>query len=225
MTITPYETHISVPRTARYYTLGQPTDKVKQVWFIFHGYGQLASQFIEGFNELSNPETFLIAPEGLSRFYVSGGAGKVGASWMTSENRENEITDQLGYLDAIYGKVTSLPYIDQCKIVVLGFSQGVATACRWINQLKINVDRVILWAGGIPPEVDLWQINNQYPATDIYLVSGTGDPFVKAEEVNEQEQRLQKADMNYRKIRFDGKHVLDPVILKKIAGYPFMTAP
>src|ERR1051325_10016453 len=49
----------------------------------------------------------LVAPEGLSRFYLSERATerRVGASWMTREDRLAEIADYLGYLDAVYDDV------------------------------------------------------------------------------------------------------------------------
>ena len=36
-----------------------------------------------------------MAPEGLSRFYLEGFSGKVGATWMTREDRLNDIDNYL----------------------------------------------------------------------------------------------------------------------------------
>ena len=51
---------------------------------------------------LEDESRVLVAPEGLSRFYVNATHGLVGASWMTREDRQHEIDDYVGYLDAIY---------------------------------------------------------------------------------------------------------------------------
>jgi hypothetical protein len=77
---------------ARYSRLGEINDDTEQVWFVIHGYGQLAHYFIRKFALLENKNTCIIAPEGLSRFYVNelkeGGfrnSDRVGATWMTKE--------------------------------------------------------------------------------------------------------------------------------------------
>ena len=40
----------------------------------------------------------IIAPQGLHKFYLEGTSGRVGASWMTKENREDDIKNYLVYL-------------------------------------------------------------------------------------------------------------------------------
>ena len=42
----PHTHHLRVARTARYYTLGGGGLAPRVVWFVLHGYGQLAGQFI-----------------------------------------------------------------------------------------------------------------------------------------------------------------------------------
>src|SRR5881296_2809116 len=65
------EHHIGVSRTARYFTLGDCSPGVGEVWFVCHGYGQLASRFLEKLRVLDDGRRYLLAPEGLSRFYLS----------------------------------------------------------------------------------------------------------------------------------------------------------
>lgn len=210
---------ISVNRTARYFTLGQPTNSLEQVWYIFHGYGQSASELLEQFAYFEKGTRYFIAPEGLSRLYVSGHSGKVGASWMTKECRENEIADYLNYINALYKQIQENLPEKEIKSVLFGFSQGVATLCRWLGQVSINADRLILWAGTIPDDVDLWRIKAHYPQLHVDLVYGTQDAFACPDVIKEQEERLQKAEMNYRKIRFDGKHEIHPPTMTKLIEY------
>ncbi len=47
---------------------------------------------------------------------------------MTKEDRENEIADYVDFLDAVFGEVVT----PGARVTVLGFSQGVATAARWL---------------------------------------------------------------------------------------------
>ena len=73
--------HLTVERTARCAVLGERDDDLRDVWFVLHGYGQLAADFLAGFGAVAEPGRLLVAPEGLSRFYTEGSSGKVGASW------------------------------------------------------------------------------------------------------------------------------------------------
>ena len=213
------EKHFTVKRTTRYSTLGQPTSSLKQVWYLFHGYGQLASDIINLCTPLDEGSRFFIAPEGLSKFYISGSSGRVGASWMTREDRFNEIADYLNYLNELEGHISlKLPTVN-FSTVLLGFSQGVATVCRWLENLSVRADRLILWAGTMPPEIDLWRIKAHYPSLEVFLVAGTQDRFVKSENIQEAEDRLERAELNYRKIRFDGKHELHLPTLQKLADF------
>src|SRR5690606_29110285 len=105
------EQHTTVPRTARYYTLGRAGPELGQVWFVCHGYGQLAARFIRRFRGLDNGRRLIVAPEALSRFYVGDHGGphgpesRVGATWMTREDRLREIDDYVRYLDLLHDHV------------------------------------------------------------------------------------------------------------------------
>ena len=85
--------HIVTPKTARYSAYGNLSSKTKYFWFVLHGSNMLSEQMLYKFKEF-DPEThFVIAPEGLSRFYVNGFGGEVVASWMTKRDRLEEIHD------------------------------------------------------------------------------------------------------------------------------------
>ncbi len=64
------EQEISFNFSARYYRLGELTANTKSIWFVIHGYGQLAKYFLPKFSGLVNKETCVIAPEGLARFFL-----------------------------------------------------------------------------------------------------------------------------------------------------------
>ena len=211
------ENYLKVEKTARYTTLGQCTNSLEKVVYLFHGYGQLATSFIEEFSYFDDGTKYFIAPEGLSRFYLSGKKGKVGASWMTSEHREQEICDYLAYLDDVYAQECKRLSEKNFKTILLGYSQGVATVCRWLDRnLQLKADRLILWGGEIPPELTLWRIRAHYPELEVYLVAGTKDPFIQFDLLNKQEKRLETAQIHYKKIRFDGKHELHPPTLQRL---------
>ena len=101
----------------------------------------------------------------------------------------------------------------------MGFSQGVSTVCRWLEQVSVQADRLILWAGTIPPELDLWKIKAHYPDLEVFLVVGTQDRFANPGTIKEEEARLERFELHYRKIRFEGKHELHPPTLRKLSEF------
>ena len=93
--------HLTISRNVRYATLGEVGDELRQVWFVCHGYGQLAHRFLRSFSALDDGSRLVVAPEGLSRYYVDHAERKVGASWMTTEDRLTDIADYVAYLDGL----------------------------------------------------------------------------------------------------------------------------
>ena len=135
------ERTISIPRSARYFLAGDPGDDVREAWFVFHGYGPLADEFLAGFAEVDDGVRLIVAPEGLSRFYVEGGHGPVGASWMTKVARGEEIDDYVRYVDAVYAQVLGDVAPPDVRVHALGFSQGAATLSagrRWVSRAWIG---------------------------------------------------------------------------------------
>ncbi|NIR67987.1 MAG: phospholipase [Aliifodinibius sp.] len=211
------ETYITVQRTARYFTLGNPTDKFQQLWFVCHGYGQLANSFLNNFDALDDGSRLIVAPEGLSRFYLSGTSGRIGASWMTREDRLNEIENYVNYLNAIYQNVLSDLPQRHIQVVCLGFSQGTSTVCRWIWQKKVPVDHLILWAGSIPPEIDFSEWGDFFLKCHLSIVVGDQDPYISESDIESYEARLMKKGVPYDLIRFKGGHQLDEKTLKRLS--------
>ncbi len=65
------EHHLPVTRTARYHTLGPESGAPKQLWIVCHGYGQLAARFLRHFEIINDGTRLIVAPEALSRFYLT----------------------------------------------------------------------------------------------------------------------------------------------------------
>lgn len=206
------EHHITVPRSARYHLLGD-VRTAQAIWIVLHGYGQLARFFLNKFEGLQ-ADLVIAAPEGLSRFYLDEAHQRVGATWMTREDREHEIQDQCNYLDALVAQLrTERPEV---PVHVLGFSQGVATACRWSLLGRTSVDRLVLWAGGLPPEPSSEQMRAGWERTRIDLVRGTNDPYVGHKEFKEHTSRLDRSGIPHQVHSFNGGHVLEPVLLGRL---------
>lgn len=209
--------NITVSKTARYFMLGDPAGDIQQIWFVCHGYAQLADDFITNFDSLNNGKNLVVAPEGLHRFYWKGFSDEVVASWMTRVDRADEINDYVNYLDAVYLEVLSQVKNKDVKINVLGFSQGTATICRWVERKKIQLDNLILWGGAFPADIDFKNNRTYFNSAGIFFIVGDGDQFIKEDNIKEHEQVLTENQIQYTLIRFKGKHEITEEVLKQLA--------
>jgi len=213
------EHRVTVARSARYFTLGGT--EPREVWFACHGYGQLAARFLEKLRVLDDDGRCLVAPEGLSRFYLteSPTERRVGATWMTREDRLAEIADYVRYLDAVYDDV--LGRLDRARVTVhaLGFSQGAATVSRWTAMGKSPIDRVVLWGGEVPPDLELTRADfaQRLRAARLTLVYGRSDEYITPKVLARVTERLGAHDIPYREIPFAGGHELNEGVLKQLA--------
>ena len=211
------EHHLHVPRTARYYTLGPEQDDVRQVWFVCHGYGQLANEFLEQFRPLDDGTRLFVAPEGPSRYYTNHARGMVGASWMTREDRLTEIADYVNYLDALHDHVFSSVTRSSVTLYVFGFSQGAATAARWVSLGRAIANRLVLWGELPPPDLDLEVAWSKLEDSRITIVVGREDRYVDASQLAVAEERLLDHEIPYETISYDGGHHLDDSVLRSLA--------
>jgi predicted esterase len=216
------EHHLPVSRTARYFTTGEPHAGVRELWFVCHGYGQLAGRFIRHFESIAAPERLIVAPEALSRFYVET-PGKthadthVGASWMTREDRLSDIEDNVEYLDALHAHIRTSLGGAAPAFTALGFSQGVATVARWLERTKVSVDRVLLWGSTIPADVDL-AAARALRASRLVAIAGTADEHATPELLAAQDARLTTNGIAYERVGFNGSHRIDRELLQRLAA-------
>ena len=221
-TITPHA--IVVPRTARYYTLGPIHGFPRELWFVCHGYGQLAGRFLRQFAPLDDGTRLIVAPEALSRFYLDSipqrrtdSSPRVGATWMTREDREAEIADYVAYLERLAAEIRHPLAGAAPRIVVLGFSQGTATVSRWLAASELRVDQLVLWGGAIPPELDLAAWSSRLHGAAITLVAGEEDEFATPSAVAAEAERLSAAGVAFTLQRFNGGHAIDASALVLMA--------
>ncbi len=219
------EHHLRVRRTARFYTLGEPGPAVRELWIACHGYGQLAGRFLRHFKPAAHPERLIVAPEALSRFYVEnslphGPDARIGATWMTREDRDSEIADYVEYLDAVVAQFVGDGGADRPRIVAFGFSQGVATVMRWLALGQTRAQRLICWSGSIPPELDLAAARDRFGDEPVTYACGDRDEFFGTARIAEQTARLQAAGVPFVFVPFEGTHAIDGETLARVAGAP-----
>lgn len=199
---------ISVPRNLRY-CLGGNVINPKKVLFALHGYGQLVPFFIRKFEMLSE-DLLIVAPEGPHRFYLQGSSGRVGASWMTKEEREVDIQDNVIFLDLLRTTIEErFPNINDSFL--LGFSQGGATAARWQALGKKLHHALILWASVFPP--DLKEVEFKSASKSFFILGNEDEYYPKPDSdelLSDYEQR------GFEVITYQGKHDINNEVLREI---------
>ncbi len=214
------EHHLTVSRTARYVVLGG-SEHASELWIACHGYGQRAIRFARAFEAIASESTCVVVPEALSRFYVDAsdarghGGAHVGASWMTREERDAEISDYVEYLNALWRTVPSAP---GARVTALGFSQGAATAARWAVMGEARPQRLVLWGGTMPRDLLAGDALTRLRAMTLYLVAGLHDHYATETAIANELKALQERDVTPRVLRFEGGHTLDAPTLQLLAG-------
>ena len=209
---------ITVTRTARYFTLGEMNERTKRVWFVLHGYGQLAEYFIRKFDKMQDDETFVVAPEALSRFYLDHESGRIGASWMTREDRLHEIDDYVAYLESVQRDIFKDFSSENIHITMLGFSQGTATACRWVNESVLKCNRLILWGGYFANGILELVEKERLPSQDTHFVYGNKDEYLNQLNPAEYLEKLEVELPILRILEYKGGHAIDQKVLQEYFG-------
>lgn len=210
------EHRLQVARTARYFVAGDERT-AEEVWVVLHGYSQLAQGFLRWFEPALRRGRLIVAPEALSRAYFDEQtARRVGASWMTREDRDAEIEDYVRYLDQLADEVLGiLP--PSPRLEVHGFSQGCATACRWVTFGRHLASRLVLWGGTVPPDLDVERLRANLRGAPLVIAVGDRDQFITADQVRAESARLDALGLAVDLRRFPGGHGVDRTTLAALA--------
>lgn len=207
-------TRLSAEKSARVYALGDPATST-EIWFVLHGFGQLAGNFIETFRPALRPGRLIVAPEALNHFYTDHRAKRVGATWMTSEDREAEIADYVRYLDRVAAGFVARTGAKRLEIH--GFSQGSATAARWVALGDVRPARLVVWGGELPPDPPLESWAGLLNTVCLTIVMGDTDEYYNQDMVDRHAERLDAVGVRYTLHSFPGGHVVDPGVLVALA--------
>ena len=123
----------------------------------FHGYAERAEHMLAVLRQMRGEERWLlVSVQALNRFYTR--SQDVVASWMTREDRELAVADNIRYVAAVIHAVRR-DYPTDDTIVYVGFSQGVAMAYRaavHAHEQSTDIPPAaggIMLAGDVPPDV------------------------------------------------------------------------
>jgi|TARA_B110000444_G_C18849394_1_gene604330 predicted esterase len=208
---------INVNKKARYYQIGTASKSISKIFIVLHGYAMLSEFFIQKFKNLDDGNTLIIAPEALNRFYIDSNYGRVGASWMTKEERESDIEENIEYLNSLIKTVCDEIGHYNFKMNILGFSQGGATACRWIFSSKMKVDNLILWAGDIPKDTMIEKNKSKWNSFNTHIVMGKQDHLINDKMKAKFLKLILDYKLDYKLTEYQGDHRIFPDIMLKLA--------
>lgn len=202
--------YIKISKSIRYQTFGEVT--APHLIIALHGYGQLVEYFIENFKEVDSKLHYVFTPEATHRFYLNGTSGRVGASWMTRELRLLDIEENNEYLDNCLNFILSKQ--NYKKITVIGFSQGGATAARWVAATEHKIDELILWASTFPEDVLPELDNPKMQAIYKIFALGSKDPYFEGYKFDEANHYYQS--LGFKVVNYDGDHKIYSKVLKEM---------
>ena len=168
----------------------------------FHGYGEDAETQLERLRAIPGSASWVIVSiQALHRFYERR-TNRVVANWMTRQDRESAIADNIAYVQNCLDAV-SAEWPTARKIVFAGFSQGVAMAFRAATNTAGSEAGVIAVGGDIPPELAPDALKRLSGAL---IVRGASDEWYSKEKFAADEQRLRECSVNVRAVEFNGGH-------------------
>jgi predicted esterase len=167
----------------------------------FHGYAESAEVQIDRLCAIPGSERWcVVSIQGLHRFYQSR-TNDVVASWMTRQDRELAMADNVAYVTAVLEAVTA-EYQTHPPVVFAGFSQGVAMAFRAAVHAAQRPVAVIAVGGDVPPELGPDALRC---ISAVLLCRGASDALYSAEQFARDLQRLHEGGVQCS-LTFDGAH-------------------
>ena len=138
----------------------------------FHGYYENADIQLARLAAVPAADRWtLVSIQGLHRFYRARTEDVV-ASWMTRQDRELAIADNIAYVDSAIA--AALDGAAPPALVCAGFSQGVAMAFRAAVRGRARASGIIAVGGDVPPEL-LADPGTRFPP--VLLVRGAQDDY------------------------------------------------
>ena len=185
----------------------------------FHGYAERAEDMLEILRRIRGERSWLlVSVQALNRFYTR--AQDVVANWMTREDRDLAIGDNLDYVAAVVASVCR-EQRTRGPIVYVGFSQGVAMAYRAVAYAAERGAEVpaasgaIVLAGDIPPDV----IPRLGTLPPLLIGRGREDHWYTEAPADADLQRLAEHNVVPQTHVFAGGHVWEESFITAAAGF------
>lgn len=178
----------------------------------FHGYMENAAIQMDRLEALPGSGRWtLISIQGLHRFY-RGRSEEVVAGWMTRQDREAMIADNIEYahraLDA--AAPAGVP------LITTGFSQGVAMAFRAGVRGRRRATGIVAVGGDVPPEL---LKDSQVDFPSILLTRGERDDWYTAAKLEADVMALRARGVEPETLTYPGAHEWTPNVAAAASGF------
>ena len=192
---------LSIEAPAHGRVLVRDVDSPRGLLVGFHGYAETAETQLERLAAVPGTDAWtLVAAQGLNRFY-RGRTQDVVAGWMTRQDRDDAIRDNVAYVDNVIEATRN----GSEPIVVAGFSQGVAMAFRAAVLGRAGASGVIAVGGDIPPEL-LAGSASASPFPRVLLIRGATDDWYTAKKLDADMSALRARGEEPEAFTHDGGH-------------------
>jgi predicted esterase len=165
----------------------------------FHGYAETAGDHLNELIRIPGTEAWLVvAIQALHPFYTR--KERVVASWMTRDDREHAIADNVDWVGRVIDRVRQ-EHQTRPTLVFSGFSQGGAMAYR--AAANYHADGLIILAADVPPDVISQQKITLPP---VLIGRGTRDEWYSEAKQLADITALKNAGVPVESCVFDGGH-------------------
>ena len=179
--------------------------------FSFHGYGEDAATNLAAVESIPDLDHWLVvAVQALHPFYTK--KQQVVASWMTRQDRELAIDDNIRYVQGVVEAVTR--EFASAGIVFAGFSQGVAMAYR--AAAHVSAAGVIALAGDVPPDLTPAE---RSVLPHVLLGRGTADEWYTEQKMAADVERLKTLATSVETCVFQGGHEWTGSFAREAGGF------
>lgn len=195
------ERNIATATHGRFLIAPPSTSEAAPMLVGFHGYGETADTHMARMRAIpSAGEWRIVSIQGLHRFYQRR-TDEVIASWMTRQDRELAIADNLAYVSAVIEDVAR--EWPSPRLVFAGFSQGVAMTFRAAAACTRPVAGAIAAGGDVPPEIGAAALATVRTAL---VCRGSRDEWYTSAKFDADLRRLREARLRVEPLEFDGGH-------------------
>ena len=176
----------------------------------FHGYGENAATHMAMLTRIAGTEGWLIvAVQGLHRFYTRG--GDVVASWMTREDRELAIADNVAYVGQVIDAVRAefaAGDVPRLRRLLTGHRDGFS------RRRTFRANALIVVGGDVPPDL---AAGTPVSLPPVLYGRGRRDDLYTAEQHARDVATLERLGVTVESVTFDGGHDMAPEFLAAAA--------